>query len=249
MQRFMNLIRANFLGIFLFGSGLASLAAGYVLQRTYPEYPSAWTAASRSAPTFLEDWLKGGQGNFSLLLGAETPTADSLALDSLIAWRAHPEFWRAAKVNDLSHFILRKSRQYELEPVLVLSLIDVESNFRPDAVSPKGAVGLMQLMPTTGEEMAAGSGFAWNPALLSDPKANIELGLRYVAKLKAEFKKPEQWLTAYNMGPYALRKRLESGEELPRRYVDRVRGTVQLYRNKAKRNRARSTLWANKTWL
>lgn len=183
------------------------------------------------------------------MLRAEPPTDDSLALDHLMAWRAHPELWKVVQANDLSHFILRKSAEYQVEPMLVLSLIDVESSFRPAAVSSKGAVGLMQLMPGTAEEVAISSGVVWHPSLLVDPKTNIELGLRYVTRLRKQFKTPEQWLTAYNIGPYALRKRLASGEAMPTKYFERVKGTVQLYRNRAKRNRARPNLWANTKWL
>lgn len=244
MQRFITFSRVNLLGIFLLGSGLCSLGAAYLAGRAPLPY-------SRSAPVNLlvEDRWKAGQGIFGLLPGPELPTADSLALDSLILWRAHPELWHYAQSNDLSHFILRKSRQYEVEPMLLLSLIDVESNFRPAAVSPKGAVGLMQLLPATAAEVAQRGGIEWSPALLEDPKANIELGLRYVAKLRTEFKTPEQWLTAYNIGPNALKRKLESGETLPSEYVERVKSTVQLYRNKARRNRARPGLYSGGQWL
>lgn len=243
MQRFITFSRVNLLGIFLLGSGLTSLSAAYFAGR-------APSGHSHFAPALLlEDRWKAGQGIFGLLPGPEAPTADSIALDTLIAWRAHPELWSFAQQNDLSHFILRKSRQYDVEPMLLLSLIDVESRYRPSAVSPKGAVGLMQLMPGTAEEVAQRGGLEWSPSMLEDPKANIELGLRYVVKLRAEFRKPEEWLTAYNIGPNALKKKLESGETPPSGYVERVKSTVQLYRNKARRNRARPGLYTGGQWL
>lgn len=251
MQRFQSFIRANFLGIFLLGSGLASLSAGLAVHRLSDDglLGSASSGLSRIAPIFLEDGWSVGQGNFGFHFFQPAPSAESLDLDRLISWRAHPEFWRSAGSTGFSRYILQKSRQYELPPLVVISLIDVESRYRPGAVSPRGAVGLLQLMPGTGEEMAAARGLEWNRDLLENPKANIELGLLYMSKLKRQFQKPEQWLTAYNIGPEALRRKLEAGEDLPREYVERVKNTVQLYRNKARRNQAKPGLWAGGKWL
>ncbi len=92
-------------------------------------------------------------------------------------------------------------------------------------------------------------GQEWNgPSVLHDPKSNIEFGLRYMVYLKRHFTKPEHILTAYNIGPYAVKKKLKSGEELPREYYERVMGTVKAYQNRARSNRARPALWV-KSWL
>ncbi len=98
----------------------------------------------------------------------------------------------------------------------------VESNFDPAAVSEKGAMGLMQLMPMTAREM-----FVQDPF---DPAQNIEGGARYLRILANQYGgDPLKTLAAYNAGPDAVRR---AGEDVPnipetRAYVRRV---LDLYR-------------------
>lgn len=97
------------------------------------------------------------------------------------------------------------SRRQGLLPELVLAVIEAESEFQRDAVSDKGAVGLMQLMPDTAEELAAELGIPWRgDDLLRDPKANINLGTFYLKKMLVAFDDLDHALAAYNRGPYAM---------------------------------------------
>ncbi|RYD06862.1 hypothetical protein N752_01675 [Desulforamulus aquiferis] len=76
-----------------------------------------------------------------------------------------------------------------LDPLLVASIIKTESNFNPNAISPKGARGLMQIMPNTGEWIYQQiSGGSLNQDKLFDAETNIALGTWYLADLSAEFK-------------------------------------------------------------
>lgn len=89
---------------------------------------------------------------------------------------------------------------------LLLSVILSESSFRTDAVSNKGAVGLMQLMPATAADLAAEMDLEWaasrGPELLENPEVNIQLGARYLRKMIEAFDDDVSLaLTAYNMGP------------------------------------------------
>ena len=96
------------------------------------------------------------------------------------------------------------SRRQGISPELVLAVIEAESEFRDDAVSDKGAVGLMQLMPDTAEELAAELEIPWTgESLLHDPGANITLGTFYLRKMMASFEDLDHALAAYNRGPYA----------------------------------------------
>jgi soluble lytic murein transglycosylase-like protein len=89
--------------------------------------------------------------------------------------------------------------RHHLDPALVLAVIEVESGRDPAAVSAKGAVGLMQVMPET----AAFLGFP-DPA---DPMINLEAGCRYLAALLEGFGGDvELALAAYNAGPGAVRR-------------------------------------------
>jgi hypothetical protein len=105
--------------------------------------------------------------------------------------------------------ILEEAARAELTPLLVLAVIQVESRFDPRAVSPVGAVGLMQLMvPTLREELALASLPAADPF---DPVSNVRAGVRYLGRLVVAFPDVELALVAYNAGPGALRRHLGNG--------------------------------------
>ena len=90
-----------------------------------------------------------------------------------------------------------------VDPALVLALINAESGGDPGAVSPKGARGLMQLMPPTAEEMASVVGTPRSSTLdLHDPDTNIQLGVVYLSRLLKRYDNDLVLaLGAYNAGP------------------------------------------------
>ncbi len=95
--------------------------------------------------------------------------------------------------NDLNSAIEEISSRYGVDEKLVRSVISVESAWRPDAVSPKGAMGLMQLMPGTARMLAV------DP---KDPVQNVEGGVKYLAQLSEKYSGDlEKTLAAYNAGP------------------------------------------------
>jgi soluble lytic murein transglycosylase-like protein len=93
------------------------------------------------------------------------------------------------------------AKKYALPESFVRSVMNAESGFQPDALSPKGAIGLMQLMPGTARELGV------NP---NDPKENAEGGTQYLRDLLAKYEgDPDQVLlalAAYNAGPAAVDK-------------------------------------------
>ena len=88
------------------------------------------------------------------------------------------------------------AREHQLQPALVKAVIAAESNFDPDAVSHKGAQGLMQLMPET----AAALGVA-DPL---QPLENVRAGSRYLRLMIDRYGDLERALAAYNAGPKAV---------------------------------------------
>jgi soluble lytic murein transglycosylase-like protein len=89
------------------------------------------------------------------------------------------------------------AKAQSVHPKLLHAVIDQESRFHPCAVSPKGAKGLMQLMPDTAAELGVNDPF--------DPKQNIEAGARYLRQLLDRYKGDlAQTLGAYNAGPNAV---------------------------------------------
>jgi len=91
-----------------------------------------------------------------------------------------------------------KSRQHGLDPLLVHSVIRAESNYNPYAISPKGAEGLMQLIPSTARQYGVRNAF--------DPEQNIEGGIRYLKYLQSLFTDERLVLAAYNAGEGAVAK-------------------------------------------
>lgn len=87
---------------------------------------------------------------------------------------------------------------YQVDPVLVRLIMEQESGFDPFALSPAGAIGLMQLMPDTAWMLGVDD--PW------DPEENIEGGVRYFAQQMDRFGRVELALAAYNAGPGAVEK-------------------------------------------
>jgi soluble lytic murein transglycosylase-like protein len=98
---------------------------------------------------------------------------------------------------DLNHVIATASGTYKLDPDLVTSVIRAESGFNVRAVSPKGAQGLMQLMPQTASQLGVHNAF--------DPQANVEAGTRYLRELLERYDFDLiKALAAYNAGPQRI---------------------------------------------
>ncbi len=97
-------------------------------------------------------------------------------------------------VPDLNEVVRAASGTYRLDPDLVTSVIRAESGFNVRAVSPKGAQGLMQLMPQTASQLGVQNAF--------DPRANVEGGTRYLRELLERYDFDLiKALAAYNAGP------------------------------------------------
>lgn len=97
--------------------------------------------------------------------------------------------------------IISEAEKNNLDPLLVAAVIRVESRFNPTARSHRGAVGLMQIMPSTGTWIAERMGRE-PPGIadLEDPAVNVPLGTWYLADLLKEFGPLEIALAAYNAG-------------------------------------------------
>jgi soluble lytic murein transglycosylase len=122
----------------------------------------------------------------------------------------------------LATLIVDECDNYELDPFLILAVIQTESNFTPKAVSSKGAIGLMQLMPKTGEYVAKNMGISYNGRKsLYDPFINVRLGIHYLSFLEDQFNSVENALAAYNYGPANFAKSKTLAKNLPR-YVKKV---------------------------
>ena len=115
------------------------------------------------------------------------------------------------KPQTLSEVINTISDRHHIDPDLINSVIHAESGFNPRAVSPKGARGLMQLMPQTASKLGVSNSF--------DPGANVEGGTRYLSELLQRYNFDViKALAAYNAGP----QRVEQYRGVPPYYETRV---------------------------
>jgi len=104
--------------------------------------------------------------------------------------------------------VTSESSRRQLDPSLPLAVIRRESSFDPDAISPAGARGLMQIMPGTGQQLAASLNESLrSPELLHTPERNLRYGIAYLQRLFHNFgDHPALALGAYNAGSHKVRK-------------------------------------------
>lgn len=135
----------------------------------------------------------------------------------------------------IQRIVEERARTHGVDPLLVESVIQVESNFNPRAISSKGAEGLMQLMPATARSLGVANSF--------DPAQNIDAGVRYLKYLQSLYQDDRLVLAAYNAGPKAV----EKYREVPpyaetEQYVNRV---GMRYRAATQEKNAKSAATAN----
>lgn len=137
-------------------------------------------------------------------------------------------FWRAQV--GIDELVRQAAAKYGVDPLLVHAVIEVESNYNPFAVSPKGAGGLMQLMEATAQRLGVANRFA--------PWENIDAGVRYLKYLQDLFPDERLALAAYNAGEGAVIKHnnIPPYEET-RDYVERVRRRYEELKRQARRLR------------
>ena len=111
----------------------------------------------------------------------------------------HQAYGTNASSRQYDQIIRRIAQKYDIDPDLIHSIIRAESNYDSQAVSPKGAVGLMQLMPQTAKDYGVIDRY--------DPVDNIEGGVRLLKDLIQTYdQKNDLVLAAYNAGPEAVKK-------------------------------------------
>jgi len=163
-----------------------------------PIWPDAW--AGRPAPA---------------LVTAVTLIPAPGLLDDLRR-RIQPQAFSSAAAA-YEDIIETAASEHQVSPLLIKAVIQAESRFNPLAVSHKGAVGLMQILPSTARDLGVYD--------LRDPKLNVEVGVKYLKTLLVAFDDDEHLaLAAYNCGAEAMKR---FNNEIPpfpetRNYVNRV---------------------------
>ncbi len=155
---------------------------------------------------------------------------------------------------EYSDIVEKYSEQYDLDPYLVLAVINVESRFRHDAVSHKNARGLMQITVKTGEWIAGELRIDdYSVDKLFDPEINIMIGCWYLSALYQQFGDLDLMLAAYNAGSGNVSQWLRNGKYSPdgkrldnipfketEQYLVKVKNTQDMYKRLYKNSYAGS---------
>lgn len=163
-----------------------------------------WKRVDRDGVTHLSDQYLGPGSVLIMRTGKRSPRTSAFA-------RAYSQ-----RVKTLSPLIEKTAARYRLDADLVHAVIRAESAYNPEAVSKKGAVGLMQLMPATAQRYGVSN--------RRDPTQNVTGGVRYLRDLLLQFRSVSLALAAYNAGEGAVSR---YGNRVPpypetRQYVNRV---------------------------
>jgi soluble lytic murein transglycosylase-like protein len=144
----------------------------------------------------------------------------------------YPRFISPKDQERLAQMLVFEGQRTGIDPVFLLALIRVESAFSRDAVSRKGARGLMQVMPATGEEVARILGIEWiGPHQLHDLEFNVRLGVFYLDCLLDYYPGNYQFaLTAYNRGPFNVRHIVRRHGSLKPEFTGYFRRIQSFYR-------------------
>lgn len=172
-----------------FAGEFAVLATGYRLHADRHEFEGATVKLYQKDGGFTQldaGLVTGFEKEVELAVAAVVPAPAAVAPPVVVAPKAPRELVEAA------------ARKNGLPPNFVHSVVSAESGYKTDAVSPKGAIGLMQLMPATARSYNA------DP---HDPSQNVEAGAAYLRELLLKYNGDARLaLAAYNAGPGAVSK-------------------------------------------
>ena len=157
------------------------------------------------------------QGYVHYMRGKSSRTNKKIAINLPVA---RPS--KNSSPQTINAFIQAASSEHGVDPLLIKAIIKTESNFDPAAVSPKGAQGLMQLMPATARDLQVADPF--------DPQENITGGTKYLRSLLDSYKGDvELSLAAYNAGPGKVKGRMPNIAET-KTYVSKVLEDYQVFK-------------------
>src|SRR5262249_11712668 len=135
-----------------------------------------------------------------------------------------------AELLQIARYAEKASLKYRVSPSLIFSVIHTESRFRKTAMSPVGAIGLMQIQLETARHFAALKGLKQPTGMgLFDPETNVLLGTGYLRLLMDRFGDLRTGLAAYHVGPTEIERRVVAREPFSDRYGSEIRTRETFY--------------------
>ena len=145
---------------------------------------------------------------------------------------------------EYTEYVKKYANEYNVDEYLIYAIIKAESNFKQDAVSHRGAKGLMQLMYSTAEDISKRIDIELNEDNILDPDININLGTKYISMLIQKYNNTNLALAAYNAGSGNVDGWIEKGtlksdgtdiENVPftetNNYVRKILRDYEIYKN------------------
>ena len=145
---------------------------------------------------------------------------------------------------EYTEYVKKYANEYNVDEYLIYAIIKAESNFKQDAVSHRGAKGLMQLMYSTAEDISKRIDIELNEDNILEPDININLGTKYISMLIQKYNNINLALAAYNAGSGNVDGWIEKGtlksdgtdiENVPftetNNYVRKILRDYEIYKN------------------
>lgn len=130
----------------------------------------------------------------------------ALVNNESISFASNPMILNSLYPQAYADFVNRQSNRRQIDPYFLWSLMRAETQYKSDAISPVGAVGLMQFMPYTQDKVASLLGEEAKTSDLFDPEVSVRYGAAYIKKLAIEFDQQIPLMAAaYNGGPHRVK--------------------------------------------
>jgi len=136
------------------------------------------------------------------------------------------------KLKKIANSVYEEAKDYEIDYRLVLAVMKVESNFKSDAISKKGARGLLQVKPSLAKHVSKETGVAIkSPKCLEEPEKNIRIGVSHLSWLIEKFENLNTALHAYNVGWGKIKSSAAEDDGPDTRFTRKVLTEYHLIKN------------------